>query len=759
MAKKAASLVKAVSSTAVEDRHAPATIADLKRAFVTKRVPQSELYRYDPGRELNLDRIQSAIRSAEQGFMADLTDLAGKTVDLDPHLANSLLKRFGQIDACKYELAPAQGQDVDPDLAAEIADDVRYQLECTSFKQAISDLAWGLFDGRSALEVMWKQTVKGRVELGSFEWIHPRRLSFGPSRELRFTDRIPMTGFWEVGIALQDFPGKFVTFTPRLFREYPEREGLAPRCLYWAFFKRFSARERMVLAELFGKPWKIVEVDEESKIDSAELDAVIDSVDALGAQATTARLAPGVKLTIPWVNPDGGTVHTEIIRNCDEQISKLVLGQTMTSDDGSSLSQANVHLGQQNMILARDARMISEVIQHQLIRHMVEVNYGDRGRYHIPTFKICTDPEIDRAAEQARLASVLQMGVPISLDQVYEISGFRKPAEDEVYVTLSGIVDPTAKIIEPVAPEAKIEIPSAELTGKILAKVDSDAVYYQSLIDDGVAKGSAEVHRWGMLLARAVAGKASQGELRQAIDAIKFPTARMELQLNRRIVHAMLTGALEAATGKPVPGFARMPFKEAVKSFKERQVLSPDAFAELTGAAKRKAFTVTGMASEAMIRTVKDQLAKSIEAGGDLREFRKQLLGPDGRLETAGWSKANPSRVELVFRNAVQSSYGDGTIAQMSQPAVKAARPYWQIIATNDDRTRPEHRAVNGKVLSADDPFWKNARPPFGHQCRCRIVSLSEADLKRRGLTVSEGSSIRGLPDDGWDTGLSLLEI
>jgi SPP1 gp7 family putative phage head morphogenesis protein len=111
----------------------------------------------------------------------------------------------------------------------------------------------------------------------------------------------------------------------------------------------------------------------------------------------------------------------------------------------------------------------------------------------------------------------------------------------------------------------------------------------------------------------------------------------------------------------------------------------------------------------------------------------------------------------VIFRNATMGAYASGRDKQMSQPAVLKARPYWQILGVDDARTRDPHRKAHGKVLRADDPFWKRCALPWGHACRCRKVSRSEADLKRLGLTVVDGSSISGLPDPGWSSSLSLL--
>ncbi len=68
-------------------------------------------------------------------------------------------------------------------------------------------------------------------------------------------------------------------------------------------------------------------------------------------------------------------------------------------------------------------------------------------------------------------------------------------------------------------------------------------------------------------------------------------------------------------------------------------------------------------------------------------------------------------------------------------------RPYWQYVAILDGRTRPSHRAMNGKVFRYDDPFWGSFYPPNGWGCRCRVVALSQDNLAKGGIKVesSEG--------------------
>lgn len=71
--------------------------------------------------------------------------------------------------------------------------------------------------------------------------------------------------------------------------------------------------------------------------------------------------------------------------------------------------------------------------------------------------------------------------------------------------------------------------------------------------------------------------------------------------------------------------------------------------------------------------------------------------------------------------------------------------------AINDSRTRPAHRAMDGFIAPVSHPIWKRWYPPCGFNCRCSVISLSEAQAKIRGYTgrVREPTVD---PDAGWGT-------
>lgn len=309
--------------------------------------------------------------------------------------------------------------------------------------------------------------------------------------------------------------------------------------------------------------------------------------------------------------------------------------------------------------------------------------------------------------------------------------------------------------------------------------------------DTFIKRGTTEAARitakWVQEIADAVDGLTSSTAILEAMTTAveNLPLADLARVLERRIVQGVMLGALDsqwereneeevqleafrttqaqirmaADAGGPAGPRARMdeqPFDRMVREFRKRRVLPKDDFEQMSVAAKRRAFTVAGMAQRELLATVHGELTRQIEAGRDamntgegpnLREFRKFMTE---RCESAGWTPANKSHVETIFRNNVLSAYSAGRKMEMFQPDVVAARPYGQWRAVKDDRARDTHTAADGVVLPLSDPFWQKAWPPAGHNCRCRVVSRSQRWVDSHNVSV--GMPPARLPDSGWDS-------
>lgn len=811
------------------------TAGMLARRMIDRKVPRSEQWRYDPGRGISMDTIAGALMAANNGVMPDWTDLGGVTIDADPNLASCLDRRLGMLDSAPYTVRPAKGYGIDRAKAKAIADELSRELRLlpsptnwgeflpkkrSGLGPLISALNWAIWDGRASVEKVWapvapSSTRKVRWTIGELVWIHPRRLSFGPRRELRIVEAFQRVGnFAEVGIDLTEIPNKYINYLPQLFREYPEREGYQRRACYWSFFKRVGTREQLVLSELFGHPYKIVEVENDAKATATELEQLDDDVENLGASEQL-RLPKGVKLELPWPHPESGGIHDNIVDRADRQIQILLLGQTMTTSDGSSRAQAEVHERQQNIYPKKDAARMSACLDSDLIHPLVALNAAPFGLEsddaidaYCPTIEIHAESQPDRNAEVERLGLVLDRGIPIAVEEVYEIAGFRTPEEgEEVVVATSATAkifanveeakaqqaaappmppgmpgapgampfgagppdpgappDPTGTTPEqaPTAPADQSAPPAEEDRSEMPRAMSRTLSFEPHHADprDQIAsiyqrRARPIVSSWARLILEAIgSGGATSWGIQAALDALELDTKPLSDLLEESAIRSAMVAAMDVAHAT---GHTRLTMGDPTHAMDF--VRAP--FSKALEAFMRK---------EPIPRPLFDTLSQNARrtaftmagaVSSDMLELVHQELADAiatgaslarfkskiaAAFEEQGWTTPAPAHLETVFRTNTMGAYGEARFQAMTTPAAAEKRPYLMWVATKDDRTRDSHAAAHGKIMRADDATWDRVRPPAGFNCRCELRSLRLEDAKRRD-GQDTNANVEGLPD------------
>ena len=183
--------------------------------------------------------------------------------------------------------------------------------------------------------------------------------------------------------------------------------------------------------------------------------------------------------------------------------------------------------------------------------------------------------------------------------------------------------------------------------------------------------------------------------------------------------------------------------KAAIDYFVSKGLLeNPSGWAAVEAAAHRKAFTVARVASLDLLQDIKSAMDGALADGTTFREFQQKLMP---KMKALGWwgkdengvQLGSPHRLATIFRTNVQTSYMEGRWQGLMDNVDN--RPWIEYVAILDNRTRPGHRALSGKVFRYDDPFWRRFRPPISWACRCRVRALSDKDLERRGITPDQG--------------------
>lgn len=187
-------------------------------------------------------------------------------------------------------------------------------------------------------------------------------------------------------------------------------------------------------------------------------------------------------------------------------------------------------------------------------------------------------------------------------------------------------------------------------------------------------------------------------------------------------------------------------------SAKQAQVTGP--WHEWLDGQHARGFTAANVAKLDVLQDIQDSLTKALKGGQTLQQWKAGLVpelqrkgwwgnaGTTAELNAAGRVDADgviakgltPTRLKTIFQTNMQSAYMAGRYADMIEEAEE--RPFWQYVAILDAKTRPAHRAMNGKIFRYDDPGWKSFFPPCGYRCRCRVRNFSQADVTRRKLQV-----------------------
>ena len=175
-----------------------------------------------------------------------------------------------------------------------------------------------------------------------------------------------------------------------------------------------------------------------------------------------------------------------------------------------------------------------------------------------------------------------------------------------------------------------------------------------------------------------------------------------------------------------------LPFQEAIDFFRQKYRIPTAHWDDVWRTAHSHAFMVAGAADDALLKDFQEAIAKGLETGTTLAEFRKDF---DAIVEDHGWAyNGTPGwRSRIIYETNLSTAFSAGRYAQLTEPETLQAFPYWTYVHSGSSHPRLQHLAWDGLTLRADDAFWQSHYPTNGWRCGCRVAPTGEAGLTRMG--------------------------
>lgn len=398
------------------------------------------------------ERLARILRSAELGMGRDYLTLAFEMEERYMHYGSQLQTRRLAIEGIDTTVNSVEG------VPAKITDAVQALVQDSGFGDMAGDLTDGISKGFGVVEMAWEYEA-GALRPVQYEFRDQRYFGFDQKslKHLRLlTDAQPTYG--------EELPPyAFVTHFPRTRMGIPLRNGLA-RPATWAYLiQTMGLQDWAAFAEVYGMPLRLGRYG--SNASPSDIRALLHAVRSISNDA--AAVAPdGMPIEFHKVDGQhGAEVFGKLIDYVDRNVSKLVLGQTMTSDDGSSMAQAQIHNEVRLDILKADCKQLAQTINRDLIEPFVAFNFGPQESYPKIEFPV-TEPEDIKAITDA-VTRLVPFGFKVSQNTMRDKLGLAEPEEDEDLLIASGSTDKADEKPQP----AKKKEEEAKLAAEIGAHV------------------------------------------------------------------------------------------------------------------------------------------------------------------------------------------------------------------------------------------------------------------------------------------------
>jgi phage gp29-like protein len=371
-----------------------------------------------PADGLNPVRLAAILRAADSGDPVQFLELAETIEERDLHYLGVLGTRRRSVSQISITVEPASDATED----VEKADRIRDWLKRDELAEELFDILDCIGKGYSFTEIMW--------DTSGGQW-QPLRLEQRDPRWFRFArhDLATPMKLDAGGQELPLDPFKFIFATIKAKSGLALRSGLA-RAAAWAWmFKAYTQRDWAIFTQTYGQPLRLGKYATGASED--DKDTLFRAVANIAGDC--AAIIPESMMIEFIENKSIGASSDLYLKRCDwldQQVSKAVLGNTATTDAiAGGHAVGRVHRQVQEDIERADAMALAAILNRDLIRPWMDLEYGPQQRY--PRLKIAHPETEDLSALATSLGTLVPLGLRISQSAVRDRFGFAEPKAGE----------------------------------------------------------------------------------------------------------------------------------------------------------------------------------------------------------------------------------------------------------------------------------------------------------------------------------------
>jgi len=377
-----------------------------------------QAWTWRPLASLTPAQVAEILRRAAMGDAYDFLIAAADIEEKDLHYRAVLQTRKLAVAGLPWDVQPAD----ESRAAKKAANLARQVLEAIDLPDLLAQMLDAISKGYAVAEIVWQTDgptwVPSAILPREAHWF---RFDRETGRELRLDDGSPD------GQKLP--PYKFLCHTPKIMAGIPLMGGLARSALWAWVFKSYALRDWAAFAELYGQP---IRVGKYGPAATREDIAVLKrAVFELGSDAgAVIPESMALEIVESGAKSASADLYQRLIEYLDRQVSKAVLGQTLTTDQGASgsLAQAKVHNEVRADLIRADARALASTLTGDLISPLIALNMPEAP---LPRLTLMVEEPEDMAALADQLAKLVPLGVPIPQAWVREKWGIPEAAPDE----------------------------------------------------------------------------------------------------------------------------------------------------------------------------------------------------------------------------------------------------------------------------------------------------------------------------------------